>query len=76
MSESAAGQAGTTLSPEAYQEFENLVMAWLDQNQGVLELGGSGDIRRLASSVVEWLQLPHTKNDLVEMQKRTATGQC
>jgi hypothetical protein len=27
MSESAAGQAGATLSPEAYQEFENLVMA-------------------------------------------------
>ena len=65
-----------TLSPEAYREFEALVLDWQDLNQETLELGGTGDIWQLASSVAEWLRLSQdTKKGLVEMQKHTETGQ-
>ena len=70
------GQAGAILSPEAYREFENLVLDWLDQNQETQELGGAGEIWQLASSVAEWLRLSRdTKKDLVEMPEHTETGQ-
>jgi hypothetical protein len=64
------------LSPDAYREFEDLVLRWLDRNQETLELGGTGEIRQLASSVAEWLCLSRdTKEDLVEMREHTETGQ-
>ena len=76
MSESVERQAGAILSPEAYREFEDLVLGWEDRNQETLELGGTGDIGQLASSVAEWLRLSRdTKKDLVEMREYTETGQ-
>jgi hypothetical protein len=76
MNESVERQAGAALTPEAYREFEDLVLGWQDQNQETLELGGTGDIWQLASSVAEWLRLSRdTKKDLVEMRKYTVTDQ-
>lgn len=77
MSEAVERQAGAIPSPEAYQEFEDLVLDWMDQNQETLELGGSGNIRQLASSVAEWLRLSlDTKKDLVEVRTETDQRAC
>ena len=54
----------------------HLVLGWEDQNQETLELGGTGDIGQLASSVAEWLRVSlDTKKDLVETREYTGTGQ-
>jgi hypothetical protein len=39
MNESVERQAGAALTPEAYREFEDLVLGWQDQNQETL-VGG------------------------------------
>jgi hypothetical protein len=57
MSESVERQAVATLSPEAYREFEDLVLDWLNQNEETLMLGGTGHIDQLASSVARWIYL-------------------
>jgi hypothetical protein len=65
-----------TLSPDAYLDFEDLVLRWQDHNQETLELGGTGELRQLASSVAEWLHSSRqAKKDLLEMRERTEMDQ-
>lgn len=54
MGESVERQASAILSPEALLEFERFFLGWLDRYQAELEMGGSGNLRELATLCAVW----------------------
>jgi hypothetical protein len=42
------------LTPQALEEFEEILRSWVEQNLGSLEEGGLGNYRPLAEAVVKW----------------------
>ena len=64
MNDTVIRQAGAyKLTPEAYLEFEELLVDWVDANRGEIECGGTGHHRVLARLCSAWADKHIAKAD-------------